>query len=312
MTPRRPSQRGMAVVAALVVVMVATVLVTGLLQRQATDVRALENDMARAQARLLMTAGVDWARLILRSDGLRAPITHRHGQMWATPIEDTRIALDGSRTAVLSGRIEDEQGKFNLRNLAKNGALDDDEMAALRRLLRLLDLPERLALAIGARIAAAQFDPGTDTRAGGPGRHARLPAAPMPTRLDDLGLQETLGPALIDALRPYVTMLPEPTRVNVNTATPEVLAAITGLPLPVMRGVAAQRDAGITFNDQAGFTNRLQGLGDTSSTYQVVVNSNWFLVKGAVTLERAVVGTEALLQRGAAPSPQIVWIRELP
>ncbi|GAA5235096.1 general secretion pathway protein GspK [Verticiella sediminum] len=312
MRPHRRSQHGMAVVAALVVVMVATVLVTGLLQRQATDVRALGNEMARAQARLLMTAGVDWARLILRSDGLRTAVTTRQGQMWATPIEDTRVALDGDRTAVLSGRIEDEQGKFNLRNLAQNGAVRDDDITALRRLLPLLDLPEGLAAFVAARIAAAQRDPGTASQDDEPARSARLPAAPMPTRLDDLGHMEVLGPAAIAALRPHVTLLPERTDVNVNTATPEVLAALTGLPLPAMRGVAAQRDAGQTFNDAAGFWLRIESIGVTSAKPNVVVNSNWFLVKGAVTLERAVVGTEALLQRGAAPSPEIVWIRELP
>lgn len=293
----------MAVITALLVVMVATVLVTGLLQRQANDVRAVENALSRSQARQLILAGLDWARAVLAADGRRFAVT-RPDQLWAVPVEETRLTQgDDDRVAVFSGAIEDAQARLNLAGLARDGQPDVAAVQHLERLLTMRGQQTGPALRIAQRIALAQADPLSDP--------ARQALVPMPTALEHLSDVEGVTPALLEALRAVAVILPEPTRVNVNTASAEVIAAmVPGLSLSAARSVTAQRDRGQWFNDAADFINRLGPLEEGAPTDSFVVNSDWFLVKGAITFERAVIGTTALLQRGDAPSPAIVWIRE--
>lgn len=299
--PARRS-RGMAVITALLVVMVATTLVAGLLQRQSTDVRALENALARSQARQLIQAGLDWARAVLASDARRFAVTTPE-QLWAVPVEDTRLNQgEGDRTAVFSGRIEDAQGKFNLANLAADGEPDMLRVAAFQRLLAFSNLPPNLAEPIAAHIAMAQPRTTTDG--------TRPALVPRPASLDELRVIEGVTPEVIAALGAIAVMLPIATGVNVNTASPEVMAAtIPGLSLPAARTLMAQRDRGAYFNNVGDLQNRLPE-GTELADNGFVVNSNWFLIKGVITYERAVISTTALVRRGDTASPEVLWIRE--
>lgn len=302
---REPGQRGMAVIGALLVVMVATLLVTGLLQRQAADVRAMENALARSQGRLLLASGLDWARRVLLADARRHATT-RPDQLWAVPVRDTRIEQPGrDQVAVFWGHIRDEQGKFNLRNLAQHGSVQGTAFEALQRLLALLGQPAELASRIAHLMTQAQV---ATTPAG---TLVRGPLRPAPLTLDDLGTQAALDEAVLDVLRPHLTILPDVTPVNANTASPEVLAAVVpGLSVARARTVVAQRDRGAWFNDAADFGNRLGDPDLRPTPSQVTADSRWFLVRGAVSLERSVVSMQALLHRDDRTLPTIIWTLE--
>jgi len=315
----------MAVVSALLIVAAVAVLVTGLFQRQAAAVRSVENEQARIQARWLLQGGLDWARLVLREDARRNSTT-RLGELWATPVADTRVTRPGDdRVALFSGRIEDEQGKYNLRNLAKDGVPQPLEIAALDRLCAMLGLPGSLAPKIAVRIASAQSVPGESGTAAGAGSEngsgtgaggaaptqGRGPMAPMIRTVDDLKGITEVDEKTIEALRPYVTVLPESTAVNANTAPAEVLATVVpGLSLAQARALTEQRNAGTWFNDRADFGNRLANPDITISDSQIVTASKWFMVSGTVTLERAAVTMQALISRANTNSPTVVWKRE--
>jgi general secretion pathway protein K len=229
--------------------------------------------------------------------------------------------------ALFSGRIEDEQGKYNLRNLAKAGVPQPMEIAALDRLCAMLGLPGSLAPRIAVRIASAQAVPGTSGETGtgtgtgtgsgtgtgqnGEASQGRGPSAPMIRTVDDLEGITDVDEKTIEALRPYVTVLPETTAVNANTAPAEVLAAVVpGLSLAQARALTEQRNAGTWFNDRADFGNRLANPDITISDSQIVTASKWFMVSGTVTLERAAVTMQALVSRANANSPTVVWKRE--
>lgn len=307
-TPR--AQRGMAVVSALLIVAAVAAIATGLFQRQAAQMRAVENEQARIQARWLLLGGIDWARLVLRDDARRNSVT-RLGELWSTPIADTRIERPGDdRVALFSGRIEDEQGKFNLYNLALAGLPQPDQVAALGRLCAMLGLPASLAGSITLRIASAQPQAASNTPGAAP---PPGPAAPMPGSIDDLQGLQGFTDKTADMLRPYVTILPEATPVNANTATAEVLAAVVaGLPLSRARALADQRNAGTWFNSPADFANRAGGPDLVIATSQIVTSSQWFMVTGTVALDRATVTTRALVSRPtAAAAPTIVWKKEV-
>ncbi|HYG43170.1 MAG TPA: type II secretion system minor pseudopilin GspK, partial [Bordetella sp.] len=243
MTRARAGQQGMAVVSALIVVAIVAALTSGLFLRQASAIRQVENEQARVQARWLLLGGIDWARLILR-DNARQEATVRRGQLWSTPVLDTRIdGGDGAAAAVFSGGIQDEQGKYNLYNLARHGLVDDTQVEVLARLLASLGLPDALAPQLADQVALTQGR--LPEEAQPPGGTAAGARAPQPRGIDDLAALLGVDAAGLQAMRRTMTLLPEPSLVNVNTAEPEVIAALVpGLSLAQARAVAGDRDRG--------------------------------------------------------------------
>ncbi|WP_367351935.1 type II secretion system minor pseudopilin GspK [Achromobacter animicus] len=332
-TPTALRQRGAAVVSALIVVAIVAALTTSLFQRQTASTRRVENELARVQARAMLASGIDWARLVVRDHGRREPTT-RGDQIWATPVLDTRIERPGDdRVAVFSGGVQDEQGKYNLYNLARNGVPQPEQEEILRRLLGMLELPDTLAARIVDIVASAQppalaanasntgpnaapnatpnatpdTAPNTAAR---PGPQAR---APLPRGVDEVAALLGLEPPMRNALRRTMTLLPSATTVNVNTAPAEVIAALVpGLSLAQARAMAGERDRGNWFNNTGDFANRLAGTGVKTPAPSVSTNSGWFLASGTVVYERARVSMQALMRSAPPAAPETIWTRETP
>jgi general secretion pathway protein K len=313
---RRPSnaERGAAVISALIIVAIVAALTTGLFQRQTASTRRVENEMARVQARAMLAGGIDWARLIVRDHSKRESIT-RGDQIWATPVLDTRIERPGDeRIAVFSGRVQDEQGKYNLYNLANNGVPQPEQERVLRRLLNTLQLPDTLAARMVDIMSAAQpVAPPADAPAAPPGRPAPDARAPLPRGVDEVAALLALEPSARNELRRTMTVLPASTSVNVNTAPAEVLAALVpGLSLSQARSMAGERDRGNWFNNSGDFANRLAGAGVKAPAPAVATTSGWFLASGTVAYERARISMQALLRSSPPAAPDTLWTREIP
>jgi general secretion pathway protein K len=326
---RGATQRGAAVLMALFVATLATVIVTTLFWNQFVLLRTIENQQVVAQSRLLLRGALDWARAILREDA-RTTAYDALSEPWAQGLEDTRLDQLGETAALASqasiaGSIEDAQARYNLRNLVKEGALDPRERDALRRLMTVLSLPEALADLIAVRMAEALAPPPAPPEAG----RGTPPAAALAASLDDgtesrplpLVLPTDLaGVAGIDAataatLARYVVVLDEPTAVNFNTASAEVIAArVEGMTLSEARELAASRDRAY-FTNVGDIRNRMRTHQDAVTDADVAVASRYFLVRGQVRLERAVTRMEALVKRTAPGQPAgpilVLWQREL-
>lgn len=312
-TPSAARQRGAAVVSALIVVAIVAALTTSLFQRQTASTRRVENELARVQARAMLAGGIDWARLVVRDHGRREPTT-RGDQIWATPVLDTRIERPGDdRVAVFSGGVQDEQGKYNLYNLARNGVPQPEQEDILRRLLGTLELPETLAARIVDIVASAQppaLAADATNAAARPGPQAR---APLPRGVDEVAALLGLEPPMRNALRRTMTLLPSATTVNVNTAPAEVIAALVpGLSLAQAHAMAGERDRGNWFNNTGDFANRLAGTGVKTPAPSVSTNSGWFLASGTVVYERARVSMQALMRSAPPAAPETIWTRETP
>src|SRR3982750_3996330 len=184
------TERGTAVIMAMLIVAAAATLVSGAMWQQSALIRQTQNELEYAQARWLMRGAIDWAGVILREDARTSSVDHP-GEPWAVPLADTRLnENDGRLPAYLAGGIEDEQGKFNLRNLVANGQIDPRELKTLGRLVASLGLNEAVAQRIAERMrsavqsAAAPRPAAGARRGGGPRRRggnersgARAPAA---------------------------------------------------------------------------------------------------------------------------------------
>lgn len=292
---RTRAEHGSAVIMAMLVVAATATLVAGALWQQSALMRETENELAYAQAKWLLRGAIDWAGVILLEDGRTSSVDHR-GEPWAVPLADTRLNEgDGRAAAYLAGAIDDEQGKLNLRNLASGDQVNRPQLAALARLLGTLGIDEAMADAIAARLMSAQ-------RAGN---------APDPARayIEDL-LDVGLSQEAMERLRPFVTLLPEMTPLNVNTASAEVLAAsVPGLTLLDAKRVVAARSRAY-FRDLADAQQRLREAGAAAGGEGLSVATRYFSIDGTVTYARARLEGRALVKR-EANRLEVIWIREL-
>src|SRR5690606_11235905 len=126
--------------------------------------------------------------------------------------------------------------------------------------------------------------------------------------IDDLRWLEGFTPRIIDALQPFVTVLPVATPVNANTAPAEVLGAVFGeLGLAGARELVVQRERGLWFTNRGDFVNRVRSK-DKDAAQRISVNSNWFRVTGEVTVGATFVGLRALLHRGSHGLASVRWV----
>jgi len=304
--PRRiqPEARGAALIMALLVVALATMLSTTLFFRQDVWLRQVDTQRDQAQTRIIAGAGIAWARAVLAYD-TRTSVSDHLGEAWAITVPTTRVE-DGE----IAGQVTDEQGKWNLNNLlAGDGSVSAANMEVFRRLLVLLRLSPELAATL-----ADWLDKDSEPSAGG-AEDAYYLAQPQPYRsanriLTDVdGLLRVRGfdANVVERLRPHVTALPGYHRANVNTASEFVLSAL----LPDMqpseiRQMIAQRER-IPFRDFVDFRARLPRSEIAPNQELLDTRSRYFTVLIRARYGRAGLTTEALLERPGRDWPLVVW-----
>ncbi|SIT50687.1 Type II secretion system protein K [Paraburkholderia piptadeniae] len=259
-------------------------------------------------------------------------------------------AQEGAATYV-SGSIEDAQAKFNLRNLVSTAVpgaltLNIQQVQAFQRLLQLLSINGQLAkttalqLRAGLRMSATRFQTPTNPLTGasqqspqttlqggavGGGNYTdqpgledtdeNAPVAPIQmTGVDSLLDVPGFTPEMIARLRPFVTVLPTATAVNMNTAPAEVIAAIVpGMSLSSAQALVARRET-VFFRNVGDVQLAVRGTGAQQLVFdpnQMDVNTSYFLVHGRVEHERAEVDRTTLIYRDALThTTRIVWGRD--
>lgn len=299
----RRRQRGVAIVLAMSVVALAALAATAMLVSQSTWARRVELNAGHVQATLVIQAGLDWARAVLSDDQRNGVVDHA-GEPWAL-----RLPVIPVENGSLEGRIEDQQGRFNLNNLQSNGKVDPTQVGHLLRLLSVLDLPTALAGALADWIDAdgePQAQDGAEDETylalQPPYRTANRPLIDVA----ELALVRGYDARVRERLRPFVSALPRFTAVNVNTAPAEVLYAIVGhLTLDDARAIVAERGQGY-FRSVAEFSARLpRGL--SAETRDIAVGSDYFVASMRATIGGTQARGSALLAREKAGWPTIVW-----
>ena len=300
----RAGERGVAVVLAMGVVALAAVAATAILVSQSTWARRAELTANHAQAQELVQAGSDWARAVL-SDDRRFSSTDHPGEPWALRLPPLPV-----EKGELVGHIEDQQGKFNLNNLLKNGKVNLAQLAHFQRLLSILALPPALAGAL-----ADWIDTDSELQPQDGAEDAYYLSLQPPYLAANRPLIDVAELALVRGfdenvrarLRPFVAALPRFTAVNANTATPEVLAAvIDGLDLDAARVVVAQRERAY-FRSFSDFFNQLPP-GLIVPNENISMNSDYFIATMTVNLSGAQARGSALFAHmDASRWPAIIW-----
>ena len=223
------SQAGAALLTAMLTVALVASLAAGALWQQWRSVEVEAAERARVQSLWLLTGALDWARLILREDA-RSGGADYLSEPWAVPLEEARLSTflaadkksdpDDEASAsqtFLSGLITDLQSRLNVTNLVESdGKVSEPSLKAFAKLFELLGLPpgELQVLVENLRLAL-------DTS---PENAASQQAPLLPQRIEHL-VWLGLSPPSLAVLRPYITLLPVRTPVNLNTASATVLSA---------------------------------------------------------------------------------------
>jgi general secretion pathway protein K len=313
-------QRGVAVITALLLTTLAITIVASLFWQQQVQVRSIENQRLQLQKQWILRGALDWGRLILRADGINST-TDTLDEPWSVPLAETRLdqyvengqADADASDAALSGSIIDAQSRYNLANLCwdrsanlcAKGDFNRAELAAFARLLSGLRLDPALAEAVAETMVSSRFQAVENTSGSTRPRPIGL------EHIDDLLAVPGFTPEAIEKLREFVIFLPaqSATPVNVNTTSAEVLAArIDTLSLADANVLVASRKTA-SFINLGDFRNRLQGKSLGEAEGKIDIKTRFFLVNGQVTMSRAGLEVQALIERNG-PRTTLIWIRE--
>ncbi len=295
-TRRSTLQCGAALLAAMLTVTLVASLAAAALWQQWRSLEVEAAERSRLQSAWVLTGALDWARLILREDARSGGADHL-AEPWAIPLEEARLSTflsadksttvdtdDSMLQAFLSGGISDMQARMNVQNLVDGTKVSEPSLKAFGKLFNQLGLPpaelallaDNLLLALDATSAAA--------------------TSLMPQRVNQL-VWLGLSPQSLEALRPYITLLPVRTPVNINTASAVVLyASIAALDMAQAQRLVSSRQA-----------SHFQSLADAGkiiaddkiqlSEALLSVNSRFFEVRGRLRLDQSVVEETSLVQR---------------
>jgi general secretion pathway protein K len=300
-------QGGAAVLVAMLVVAIAALAASSFMFRSRVEWRRLENLTRLDQAHWVLRAAQQWGASVLLDDARHSSVDHL-GEVWAT-----RLPPVEAEAYRVSGGMEDLEGRFNLNNLVSKGQIDNQQLATFVRLLRTLHLPEILAVAVADWMDADDIPLNTNSV-----ESAYYQSLSTPYRAANhplINVNELLGVKGVDrniltVLRPYVTALPTRTPINVNTASPEVLAALVeGLSSEEAYTMAAKRER-VYYRNFEDFQQALPN-GMTAPAYGVSVSSQYFLVQARATNERLAIGNQAIYRREGSGLPQLVWRADL-
>jgi general secretion pathway protein K len=310
--PSSRSQRGAALLVAMLIVTLVTTLAASMIWQQYRGIEVEGAERARSQSIWLLDGALDWARLILREDG-REGGSDALTEPWAAGLAEIRLSTflsadknntqDSSLNAFLSGGITDAQGRFNLRNLVSDDTTTaETALAILQRLCDELGLPESLASQIAEAMASAH-DAQSLSRSGQKMQDGAPVALQRVEQLRWLGVD----PVTVAKLAPFVVILPERTKVNVNTAPAEVLmAVVSGLD-----AASAQRLVKGRMTLQKGFESLSDAQDVLPSTITLdssllSINTHYFLVTGQLRYDDFILQEESLVQRSGL-NVSVLW-----
>lgn len=318
----RARERGVALITAMLIVAIIATLATSLALGQQVWLRQAQNLADLAEADRLRQSALEGAAALLTQDGRngQASAVDYYGEAWAQPIT---FPIDG---AVVNVVVRDAQGRFNLNNLVLvpgqppaqggNPGTPTNYRDIYVRLLALVGVDPGRTDALASSLMD-WLDDNSDVQPGGaedldylnhdpPYRAANRAL----TSVDELRLVNGYTPEIIDKLRDHVIALPagNQTPINVNTASPEVLAALTGADLATERGVVEMRD-------REPFRNKetFQALHPSfKGSCPCAVASNYFIVSVTTQAGRILRTSEGLIERPTGARAQVLWYRQVP
>lgn len=314
-------QSGIAIVTVLLVVALAATLAASVVWRELVAVRDVENQRLSVETMWIERAAVEWARASLHAQSAMSNVAYL-GQPWSTPVKDLQLvdllprdAIDVNgelANAYISGEVEDAQAKFNLMDLVSRPGpsapwqIDGAGLEAYRRLLGALSLSPALA-----QVTASYILRSLEIATGSSNWPMQL------VSVQDLSRVPGYDASTVKALSAFVTILPDYTTVNANTAAELTLvAAIPTLSTEQAHMLVQRREKAyfVSTSDVAlqlapTFASATLPAGALLDT-----NSSYFVVHCRVHSARINMRVDTLIARygiGSSAWTAVVWAHRL-
>ncbi|MBT8080767.1 MAG: type II secretion system minor pseudopilin GspK [Gammaproteobacteria bacterium] len=291
----RERNRGVALITAMLITALASIVATNLSWDNAIDVRRTMVQLNRDQAIQVALGAESWVSSILRTD-LQDTETDHLGEIWASDLPG--LPIDGGE---VFGRLEDLQGRFNINNLVgNNGEVNTQALEQFRRLLEMNGLDPRFA-GLAVDWLDGDQDASFPDGAEDPIYTAMLPpyrsADQFLTSVSELAALEGMDKQTFNILSPLLAALPGPTTINVNTALPAVLQSLDeNLRDSDVEGLVIEREvAGF-----ADYQNTFSSLVDPDMLNTLTDSTEFFQLQVVVRIDTVRITLYSVLQR----SPQ--------
>lgn len=324
MVSNRGKQKGIALIAVLLLLVFVLTIVGGLFYRHQIHIQKVSKSLVGEQALLLLMSAESWAQSILLEDA-RSSTRDDYGENWGRNLP--LLPIEGG---VISGCLRDEQSLYSINSLGwYTNKSWEDELAAeqtgsrqatrrtiFRGLLQQLQLD-----ASDARIASLTDWLDADSWLVSPesaedNEYLLLdppyrPANDGLVELSELSLVRGFSAADAVALAPYVNVLAEATPVNINTAPQLVLMALSPIINPsVAEAIVAARP----FETTDQFYTALAGMaGETRQTLLadlpaelIAVNSKYFSLLADVELAGIHMRYTSLIERSSGQTARVL------
>lgn len=291
-------QRGAALITAVLITSLATVLATSMAFRQQVDIRRTANILQGEQAYQYALGLEMFALTVLKHYFDKNPKTDHLQEGWTTPINAP------VEEAMASGQLTDASGLFNLNNLINsNGEVDPLAQSRFSRLLDQLAIPTELAVAVVDWLDTNELPGGPSGAEDDVYQNKETPYRAANQKMADISellLVEGMSEHYMK-LKPFVTALPEQTAINVNTAPAEVIMALAdNIDFKAVEAMVKERE-NAAFDSIGDFKNHtvFSGLNenDKPKVVRLDVKSSYFTALIHVSLGQTQVHLKSLIFR---------------
>ena len=313
-------QRGVALLAALILMLAIVLILTNIFYRHQIDVSQASASLHGDQALLIAMSGEVWAGdlLSIKNDNRDAD---DYGEMWAQAMP--LLPVEGG---TLKGCISDLQSRINLNSFsAYNGPSLNAEinnfgnMGVAKAWLNLMDTlqisssPDRVATIIDwvDRDSSVINSWGAEQPDYEGLTFPRMVANDLISDTSELAAIKGYSVQEVQMLLPWITALPELTSININTASEQLVLALGGEDGQQFLDLVNQ---GRPFSDLNTFYQDLEAyflipLADIKKRWPeslVSVNSDYFQLYLEVTLGEARIQVRSIMDRKNRPKPVII------
>lgn len=331
----RSQQQGVALLAAIILMLAITLIMTNIFYRHQIDVSQATASLHTDQALLIALSGEGWARELLEEDS-RNPQTNQsdhYGEIWAQAMP--LLPVEGG---TLTGCISDLQSRINLNSFSSYtaGKLQTelnqyDNMGLAKAWIILLNLLEIPATPARAATIIDWLD--TDaTLINSSGAEQPDYEAFQPPRVvandrmsDASELADVMGYRVqeVQLLLPWIATLPLPPRasmpININTASEELLFALggnysaqfieviaQGRPFSNLNQLHSQLDTYLGFVNPSSTSVKGTTAGQIWNADLLTVSSEFFQLYLEVAIGEARIEVTSILHRRPGTQPDVI------
>lgn len=303
-----PRQGGVALITAVLISAIITLMVFAMVEQQVVDARRASNMTQRYQAYMFAEWAEGWAKRILSQDAKSNSVDHKLEE-WTQVVPPFEVDR-----GLIGGSIIDRNGCFNLNNLVKAGVAQNAELQRYKRLLLALEMDTGLADATVDWLDKDNqptFPHGAESD-----YYARLEppyAIANQTLVSSSELLAIKGydMEIFTKLRPYVCALPKSSIVNINfSEIPVLMSMAPAVTSAVAEAIVQERDKPqqglVSKKGFASIDDMLNGPSLNTLLTKTVkdqiklrygVSSNYFLLQTETSFDRSDMVVYSLLER---------------